>query len=207
MPPRQPWTPEDIDTLRQLYPDHYTDEVGRILGRNTRSVFAMAYKLGLHKSEAFRAMELQKQADRLRKVGKRNRFPKGHIPANKGVKMSAEVYEKAKPTMFKPGNLPHNTKYDGHTRLTKDGYIMVRIAKGKYVLEHRHLWEQHHGPIPPGHIIKFKDGNSQNITIDNLEMISTRDNMMRNNIHNYPPELQEVIKLNNRIKNKINAKK
>lgn len=35
-------------------------------------------------------------------------FQKGHVPRNKGKKMSAEQYEKACHTMFKKGNVPGN---------------------------------------------------------------------------------------------------
>ena len=41
-------------------------------------------------------------------TGLTGQFEPGHIPANKGKKMSAEVYAKAAPTMFKKGNVPAN---------------------------------------------------------------------------------------------------
>jgi hypothetical protein len=98
-------------------------------------------------------------------------------------------------------------KYDGHERIcAKDGYVYIRIAKGKYVLKHRLVWEQHNGPIPKGHIIIFKDRNKLNLNIDNLQMVTLRENMLRNTVTKYPIELQQLIKLNNKLKTTLNEK-
>ena len=40
-------------------------------------------------------------------TGLTGRFQKGHVPANKGKKLSAERYAKCAPTMFQPGNRPY----------------------------------------------------------------------------------------------------
>ncbi len=39
-------------------------------------------------------------------------------------------------------------------------------------LLHRHVWESHNGPIPPGHHVHHKDGNFSNNDISNLECLS-----------------------------------
>ena len=117
------------------------------------------------------------------------------------------MYERVKVSMFKKGNEPHNTKYDGHERLDpKDGYIYIRISKGKYVLKHRLIWEQHNGQIPKGNIIIFKDKDKYNLNIDNLQMITKRENMLRNTVTKYPIELQQLIKLNNKLKTTLHEK-
>ena len=41
-------------------------------------------------------------------TGLTGQFEPGHIPANKGKKMSPEQYEKCKATMFRKGNVPAN---------------------------------------------------------------------------------------------------
>jgi hypothetical protein len=41
---------------------------------------------------------------------------------------------------------------------------------------HRAVWEEHHGPIPKGMIIAFKDSNKLNCDIDNLVMITQSEN-------------------------------
>ena len=72
-----------------------------------------------------------------------NLFKKGHVPANKGIKLEkdGELYNKMRHTFFQKGNKPHNTKFDGHERLNVEGYVEVRIAERKYVFKHRLLWE------------------------------------------------------------------
>ena len=53
---------------------------------------------------------------------------------------------------------------------------------------HRVVWEQHHGPIPPKHVVRFKDGNTMNWDISNLEMISQTGKMECNTIQRVPAE-------------------
>jgi hypothetical protein len=79
----------------------------------------------------------------------------------------------------------------------------VKIGKGKWKLKHQYIWEISNGDIPPGYIVIFKNGNSKDFNIENLEMISKQDNMRRNTIHNYPPDLKYVMKLVKKLHRKI----
>lgn len=203
---RSVWTADKIKYLSDNYADMSTDDIAKHLKITRSQVYNKAHHMNLHKSEEYIKEILTKEAARLPEAGKAYRFTKGLIPFNKGQKMSAELYEKCKPTMFKPGQKPHNTKYDGHERMTKDGYIEVRIRQGKYKLKHRHVWEQTNGSIPRDSIIVFKDGNKLNCTIDNLEMITKAENMMRNTMRRFPVELQQSIKLIHKLKKQINEK-
>ncbi len=110
----------------------------------------------------------------------RGQFEKGHIPWNKGLK----GFRPSKKTEFKAGHLPANTKYNGCLSLRKkdngEKYYYIRISQAKWVLYQRHLWEQKHGSIPEGMLIAFKDRNSLNCKLENLEMISKIDNIRRN---------------------------
>ena len=94
------------------YPFMYAKDISKELGMTLSAVYNYATSLNLKKDPSFRAMELQRQADRLKKNGVRHRFTKGQAPPNKGQKMSKEVYEKVKPTMFKKGQRPVNWKPD-----------------------------------------------------------------------------------------------
>lgn len=203
---RRIWTDKERKILASMFPDNYTIEICKALNRSYSSVSSQANLMGLKKSDSFMKMELDKQADRLRVIGESGRYQKGSVPLNKGKPMPIEVYEKLKHTMFKKGKLPHNTNYDGHERITKDGYTEIRVKQGKYLLKHRVIWEQEKGAIPKGLILVFKDGNPRNITIDNLELMTRVENMQRNTIHRYPPELKSTIKLVHKLKRKINAK-
>ena len=52
-------------------------------------------------------------------------------------------------------------------------------------------------------IISFKDKNPMNCVIENLEIITRKENMNRNTIHNYPTEVKQLIKLNSKLKKAI----
>lgn len=52
----------------------------------------------------------------------------------------------------------------GYYRSTR----MVCRKRGNYRLLHRVVWEHHHGPIPHGHIVAFRDKNRANCAIENL---------------------------------------
>jgi hypothetical protein len=201
------WTSKEIEYLKENYSNKFTAEIATELDRSVRSVYQAATVYGLRKSPEFMKMALEHEAEKLKVLGAASRFKPGSISHNKGQKMSKELYERVKVSMFKKGNEPHNMKYDGHERLDpKDGYIYIRISKGKYVLKHRLVWEQHNGPIPKGNIIIFKDKDKYNLNIDNLQMITKRENMLRNTVTKYPLELQQLIKLNNKLKTTLNEK-
>jgi hypothetical protein len=196
------WTDVEIEYLKANFPENYTKDICEHLGRSYSSVSAQAHVLKLHKSDQFNAMELQHQGKRLKLDGAKFRFSKGHKPLNKGKKMSAQVYEKAKPTMFKKGQVPLNTKPDGYESIDVDGYIKIK-SQGKMRYKHRILWEQHNGALEKFDVVRFKDGNPLNCVIENLELVTRNENMVRNTIHRFPEEVKSTIKLLSQLKKKI----
>lgn len=84
-------------------------------------------------------------------------------------------------------------KYEvGDERLRK-GYVEVKIrddADG-WIQKHRLIWQQSYGPIPKGHDVKFKDGDSSNLDIDNLYLASKGEAcyMAATGLHKLPPEM------------------
>ena len=111
--------------------------------------------------------------------GLTGRFKKGHTTFNKGLKqtdfMSDEAIERTKKTRFKKGLKSHNKKPLGSERIcTKDGYIIVKVGEPD-VWEHKHrvVWEKVNGPIPKGRKIVFLDGDKNNISLDNLKIVSS----------------------------------
>lgn len=203
---RRVWTDSEIDILIKEYPNCYAKELAKKLKKSESCIYNKANTLGVKKSESFRKMELEKQATRLRILGVKSRFMKGQKATNKGKKISKETYNKMQSTFFKKGSKPHNTKYDGHERISVDGYIEVRIQERKYVLKHRLIYEQHHGLIPKGMIVTFRDRNPQNVAIENLELISRQEGMKRNSIQNYPKEVKSTIRLLSKLKKIIHEK-
>lgn len=114
-------------------------------------------------------------------TGRTGRFEKGLIPANKGQKMSPEVYEKCKVTMFKKGNIPVNHREVGSERITKDGYIEVKIAEpNKWRLKHLVVWEEVNGPVPKGYAVLFRDSDRTNTDISNLKLVKRSELLIMN---------------------------
>ena len=117
------------------------------------------------------------------KTGRTGFFVKGHIPLNKGKRMSDEVREKCKSSWFKKNHRPHNEHPVGTQIFSHDGYLMQKVSddlhipkKQRWKPVHHIVWEQVNGPVPPGHIVIFLDGNRQNFSIDNLKLISRKTN-------------------------------
>jgi len=200
------WTEEETNLFKELYPNMFAQEVANLFNCSVRSVYNLAFNMKIKKSKEWMQQELQRQAIRLKFAGKEFKFKPGHIPANKGQKMDVDQYEKCKVTFFAKGNEPHNIKWDGYERTTVDDYVEVRISKGKFKMKHRLIWEQVNGSLPTGMIVVFKDKNKRNFALNNLEAITLKVNMERNRMTNYPPELRNLIKLNNKLKKKINEK-
>jgi len=71
----------------------------------------------------------------------------------------------------------------------------------------RYNWEQHYNKkARKGYCIIFKDGNTMNCEVENLQRITRKENILRNSTqyHQLPEELKTVIKLNNKLKKLIN---
>lgn len=110
-------------------------------------------------------------------TGRTGCFVKGQRPHNLGKPMPSNANSAR--TQFKKGRLPHNARYLGHERLDKNGYVEISIAATnpytgfwrRYVLKHRYLWEQQHGPVPVGHCLKCRDGNRLNTDPSNWILV------------------------------------
>ena len=189
-----------------------TPEIDKVLQKHYLEIpfKALAKKIG--KSATFvrirlRQLGLVVPKEIIEKRKAESQIKKGTIPPNKGKKMPAEIYEKAKLTFFKKGHLPHNTLHDEAITLRKDNkgniYLHIRISLGKWQMLHVYNWEKTNGAVPEGKIIVFKNGNQMDCQVTNLECITYEENMRRNSIHNYPPEVKEVIRLTRKLQTKL----
>lgn len=116
------------------------------------------------------------------KTGRTGRFEPGIPAPNKGKRCApgrGGNHPNARQTQFGKGHLPHNTKYAGHERVSKDGYVEISIEETnphtgferRYVLKHRWEWEKANGPVPAGMVLKCLDGDKTNTDPANWEMI------------------------------------
>ena len=111
--------------------------------------------------------------------GLTGRFPKGHVPANKGKK--GQWLKGCEKTWFTKGHLPAQTDPIGTEKLLGDGYVWVKVDnKSKvpkrinWIQKHVLLWEQANGPVPEGHCVIFLDGDRSHIELSNLELIDRK---------------------------------
>jgi hypothetical protein len=201
---RHALSPSEIDRIQKEYPHMKTQDLADKMGLKYWQVSNYAHDHKILKTEEFLRSPDCNRLDGIR--GSETRFKKGDVSHNKGKKMSPELYEKCKGTMFKKGHKPASTKWDGYEWKDKNGYVWRRISEGKFKQVHIIMWEEANGPVPAGCVIVFKDRNQNNLSIDNLDCISKQDNMNRNSIIRYPRELQQLIRINHKLKREINGK-
>lgn len=195
------WKPHEIELLKQHYADSTIHELMQMLNKSDRKIYNQARNLGLKKSAEYEEKRRIQDIENIRK-NTTKRFQKGQTPWNKGIKGSIPNNV----TSFKKGNLPHNTRNEGETRLNKEGYLLVKIAHKKWVRKHYLIWEEVNGKVPKGYILRLKDNNRDNYDISNIELISRAENMRLNTMHRFPEELKQTIRLLKKLKKKINEK-
>lgn len=201
--------------MRRLYPDMPTATLARQLGRSLSATYGRAEKLGLRKSAAYLASP---DACRLRRgdgVGKRHRFPKGHVPANKGLRRPGWSPGRMRETQFRKGERRGVAvklyKPIGTERISKDGYLERKVNDGlplqaRWRAVHLILWESVNGPLPRSHAIAFRNGDKTDIRLENLELITRRELLRRNSVHRYPKPIVEAIQLLGAVRRRINRR-
>ena len=145
---------------------------------------------------------------------KDNIFKKGMAAFNKGRSieqwMGKDQRENMRATQFKQGRLPWNTrqKFEISKRQKKGEkpYLVIFLAANRPKYLHRFIWEQAHGPIPKGFNIVFKDSNTLNCNLDNLEIISNADLIIRNSAHRFGHEIFKIIQLRGALNRQINKR-
>ena len=111
--------------------------------------------------------------------GFNGQFKKGHVPVNKGTKGMFNVGGNR--TSFKKGQKPINYRPVGSERVSRDGYIEIKVKDPNvWKLKHRVVWEEAYGKIPKGMQIMFIDQNPTNVNIENLVLVSKAQNALLN---------------------------
>ena len=191
-----------------------TPQIDKIIIENylTIPIKPLAHKIG--RSDTFlktrlRQLNLKIPPEIIEQRKRYSRLKPGNVPPNKGKKITAHQYEKSSHTFFKKGALPKNTLSDGiitirrrYNRKTAP-YKWIRIGKGKWEMLHRYNWILKYGPIPEGMIVVFKTKDTMNCDISNLELITLKENMSRNTIARFTPEIKSVIHLLNKARKLI----
>jgi len=207
------WTALEDRLLRVCYAHLRAYDLAEAIGVSEQSVYNRAHKLGLLKCLYGPWNKGLQGYDAGGRSGD-TRYGPGNTPWNKGKKGWTAGGRSAE-TRFKKGNRPHTWVPIGSERVTSEGYLQRKMTdtgctRRDWVSVHILLWQEHHGPVPAGHIVVFRNRNRRDVRIENLELIDRAENCRRNSIHRYPPELKQAIraagKLNRTIRSKDHEK-
>lgn len=201
---RAHWNPHEERRLAAFYADIPAPILAKAFRRPVYAVYNKARALGLRRNPAWLNEAGRKVARDPASVA--HRFQRGHQSWNAGMK-GWKAGGRSEETRFKKGNRPHTWRPIGSER-DLEGYLQVKVTDTGYPPRdwrcvHVMLWEKHHGPVPSGHAVVFRDGNRRNIVIDNLELITRGELMRRNTIHRYPPELKQAIRAAGKLRRTI----
>lgn len=181
---RRKWSPDEDAKLTELWRTRSLNDCAAELGRGTGSVYNRAQKLGLKRTDEYKAIS---------GCGRFGTRP----PWNRGMK-GYQAGGRSKETQFKLGEKPSNTwRPVGAERTSKDGILMRKVADtGVKATDwrpvHVLVWEEHNGPLPADLIVVFKDRNRENLTAENLIAVTRAENMRRNSISRYPDEYRSA---------------
>ena len=164
---------KDKKTFIELYPDTSNKKLGILFNRAKSTIQRYARKYKVSKSDHY--MENQP-----------SRYKLGNVPDSKDKK----GIHNSPATEFKPGHVPVNHKPVGTISIRNNTkrnhcYKYIKIAEMNVWKEyHLYIYEKEYSPIPKGEILIFRDGNSMNFVLKNLELINAQKHMDRN--RNYP---------------------
>jgi hypothetical protein len=153
------YTPEDLALMRDLYTRHTAIEVAQMMGRTVGGIKSALrkYKIKLTANEMYN----------------KHRIIQSRIVCH---------------SRWGKGNLPWTTIYDRKVSVrSSKGWKLYYIKKahGVWVELHKELWRKVYGEILPKHVLRFKDGNTLNPEINNLELVPMGLNMLLNSRHKY----------------------
>lgn len=218
---RRFWTKREIAVIRRDYPHKDTKLIAAALKRTLISCYQRAAIIGVCKSDAYLARKKARERDTLRRAGVPHRYPKGHVPANAGLRRPGYGPGRMRETQFKKGRHPRearNYKPIGTLRVSADGLLERKVSDDQTIFParrwigvHRLVWSEAKGPIPDGHAVVFKPGRATTelakITLDVLELVTRQELMRRNSYHtNYPKEIVQLIQLRGAVQRQINKR-
>ncbi len=168
------WTEADDARLREMYPNTSNRKISETLGRTYSSIKNRSVVFGLKKAPDYLAE---------RRPGQ---FVKGQDPWNKGASFNSGG--RSLETRFKPGQIPPNALPVGSEMVDCYGYRKRKISNDapagrgyrNWKFVHVIIWEKHNGPLPKGHMVRFRDSDQANVDPGNLVAITRAENVVIN---------------------------
>lgn len=205
--PKKAWKQENDQYLKENFSMLSHKQIAEKLGVSVGTVRNKCYQVNLKRKEKTDWNEEEtdylKQRYRLHgdvelarqlTVNFRRNFTKKMVDAKMSrmnLKRSVEEVKRIiNKHLAKIQNLRNKPKIEVGTILTyfeknRNRYTLwIKLTKGKKpVAYHRHLWELVNGEIPKGSSITFKDGNSMNCHLENLELKTQEEIIAANRNH------------------------
>ena len=143
-----------------------------------------------------------------------SRFQKGHTPFSKGKKwdeyMSPESQARSRMTTFRKGDVPHNVQPLGSISIMSGYWVMKVTNVGnqhqKWKFLHRLLWEKENGPIPKGMNVVFRNGDRNDIRMENLMLMNNKEMARYTPVDDSEPEMQRFSEIVARVAAKVAEK-
>lgn len=207
------WTPERIYFLQKNFYQLTNKQLADQLGLKLTSVRTKCYELGLRRMdlEYWTDEQIEFLKDKYKEIGdselaelfncfweKKKGWTKKHIEKKRrylNLKRTTEENQKIKVRNHEAGRWAMcSTKRWDKTGRSEIGEIKVWksptgiplvVIKTENGFEHYAPWfyKKHIGDIPNGYVVRTKDGNPLNITVENLQLISRAEHARLNSIN------------------------
>lgn len=215
---------QEIEFIKLNHKNMSYIEIAEKLNRPVSSIYNKSFALQLRKDDYerysekdddfikanYKAMSDIDIAQRIGRTREAIRARRRHLNL---IKTPSQIQRKG---IFEKGHIPHNAHEDGTITIRKDSkgiaYYHIKVpGSRKMKMLHIHLWEQHNGKIPKGRVLFFLDGNQMNCLIENLECITRKELLRRNqrNANEFEnsikdnPDLMKLHQVAKRLKSKI----
>ena len=205
--------------MRKLFPAISSDMMARVLRRSRKAISARAHAMGLSKSLEHMQREYALRVERSK--AHPNTIKPGARPWNLGLRGVTGVHPNNRANQFRPGQLSGQAAQNyvpvGTTAINSDGLLKKKWTDDPHLTPHQRwrpvhvmVWEAAHGPVPPGHIVVFKQPSlhttvEHEITLDKIECISRAENMRRNSYWtNLPREVAQLYRIKGQLHRRLN---
>lgn len=197
-PKRIEWSNREINFIKKNFYSMTNAQLAQALKKKVTKVREKCYDLGLKKMEMEYWTEEQVQflKENYRTIGDaelarmfQERWPKNKLWTKKhidkkrgylGLNRTLEEQFTIRTGRFNAND--YKDLIDGRTKHFPQGKKRLWFQNGKYrwmikvgnqfIHYHRYKWEKHRGPIPDGYKLHFKDGDTTNCRLTNLELLS-----------------------------------
>jgi len=155
-------------------------------------ILGKMYSAGMSAVEIAKFFDLTYQCvyDRLAEIGVKTRT------------RSEQIKIMIKRGTYKVPKGKNHSRWNGGITISKDGYRSIRID-GKYIREHRYVWEKHNGVLPKNWIVHHINGDKLDNRIENLAAMSRKQHSPKSIIEPFRRRVKELEKEIKKLKKRV----